>query len=144
LSLTALRLLSVIGRDHQKRLSAADTHNLRLLFPPQPPHGERLVRATPPSEAEPKTASADMIRGCGAEIDSSGEPAISEEKINVFFTRAQALHDWHLGQVTVAPVAEKTPAAAALLASLREKIEDYFSRVKLVAFDPPAAATING
>src|SRR5699024_12839025 len=73
-----------------------------------------------------------------------GITVISQVKINFFFTQAQALHDWHLGEVTVEPFAEKTPAAAALLASLREKIEDYFSRVKVVAFDPRAAATING
>src|SRR5699024_5767155 len=144
LSLTALRLLSVLGRDHKKKLTAADTQNLSLLFPPQLPNGDGLVPATLTNEAELKTAIADIIRCLGAEIDRSGEPAISQEKINVFFTQAQALHDWHLGQVTVAPFAEKTPAAAALLASLREKIEDYFSRVKLVAFDPRAAATING
>lgn len=144
LSLTALRLLSVLGRDHKKKLTAQDTQNLSLLFPPQLPNGDGLVPATLTNEPALQTAIADIIRCMGAQTDRSGEPAISEDSINTFFTQAQALNDWHVGQVEVAPFAGDTPAAAALVASLRDKIDDYFSRVKLVAFDPRAAATVNG
>lgn len=144
LSVTALRLLNILGRDHKKQLTAADTNNLGLLFPPQLPNGDGLVPATLTHDAELKTAITDIITCLGPETDRSGEPAVSKEKIDTFFLQAQALYDWHSQQIDVEPFGEDTPAVAALVASLRDKIDDYFSRVKLVVFDPRAAASVNG
>ncbi|WP_185265593.1 MFS transporter [Halopseudomonas xiamenensis] len=145
LVVAARRLLHILGRDESQGLDATDTDDLKSLFPPAEPNGDGLVPATLTEDADLQAAIADIIASMGAETDRSGEAAVSEAGINAFFEQAQQVHDWQRqslehGVQSLGPDAE---SAIAAIGALREKIDDYFTRVEMVAFDPRAASIMN-
>src|SRR5690554_2161965 len=145
LVVAARRLLQILGREESQGLDAADTDDLKALFPPSEPNGDGLVPATLTEDADLQAAIADIISCMGAETDRSGEAAVSEASINGFFEQAQQVQAWQQqslehGVQSLGPDAE---AAISAIGALREKIDDYFTRVEMVAFDPRAASIMN-
>lgn len=145
LSLAAQRLLKVLGRDELQGLTTADTDNLAALFPPAEANGDGLVPASLATDADLQVAIAEIINCLGAEQDRSGEPAVSAAGINNFFAQAQQVHQWQQGaeQHGVLSLGPDDEQAIAAISALRDKIDDYFTRVEMVAFDPRAASIMN-
>ena len=146
LTVTAQRLLRVLGRDDSQSLDAADTDDLNKLFPPGEANGDGLVPEALTDDANLKAAIADIIACLGAETDRSGAPAVSEASISAFFAQAQQVYAWEQRAIeaSLQPFGEITDAAIAAISALREKVEDYFTRVDMAAFDPRAAGLMNG
>jgi len=146
LTQTARRLLAILGRDEAASLDVADTDDLQVLFPPGRPNGDGRVPAALSDDPQLREAIADIIACLGAETDRSGEPAVSEASINAFFEQAQQVYAWERRAIdaSLQPFGELTDAAVAAISALRDKIEDYFTRVEMAAFDPRAAALMNG
>src|SRR5690606_19822983 len=105
------------------------------------PNGDGLVPAALTDDSQLREAIADIIACLGAQIDRSGEPALSEAGINEFFAQAQQVYAWQRRSIeaSLQPFGELTDAAVAAISALRDKIEDYFTRVEMAAFDPRAA-----
>ena len=145
LSLAAGRLLKILGRDAAQGLVAADTDDLAALFPPAEANGDGLVPATLTNESDLQAAITDIISVLGAEQDRSGEPAVSEAKINEFFAQAGLVHEWQQGAEShgVLSLGPDDEQAISAISSLRDKIDDYFTRVEMVAFAPRAANIMN-
>lgn len=145
LAVAARRLLKVLGRDESQSLTAADTDDLAALFPPAEANGDGLVPATLTTDADLQAAIADIISCLGAEQDRSGEPAVSEAGINSFFEQAQQVHEWQqrAEQQGVHSLGPDDEQAIAAISALRDKIDDYFTRVEMAAFDPRAASIMN-
>lgn len=146
LAAASRHLLAIAGRSGDDKVSVADTEDLKRLFPPHEANGDGLVPATFATEESLKTVIADIITVLGAETDRSGEPAVSEDKIREFFTQAATVTAWQARgrEAALRPFGDATPAALAAVAALRDKIDDYFHRVALAAFDTRAAALMNG
>lgn len=146
LAATAKRLLAVLGRAENEGLSADDTDDLSVLFPAELPNGDGLIHPTLTNDEALKATINDIIACMGAETDRSGEDAISADTINAFFEQVQQVSAWQSQSqaANLAALTEETADAAASLQALREKIDDYFTRVELVAFDERAAQLING
>ncbi|MFA5679355.1 MAG: hypothetical protein WC953_13285 [Pseudomonas sp.] len=145
LLLSAQRLLKVLGRDDAQGLTTADTDDLAALFPPAEANGDGLVPASLTTEADLQAAITDIISCLGAEQDRSGEPAVSEAGINNFFAQAQQVYEWQQGaeQHGVHSLGPDDEQAIAAISALRDKIDDYFTRIEMVAFDPRAASIMN-
>jgi hypothetical protein len=82
----------------------------------------------------------------GAETDRSGKPGISQARLDDFFTEAQAYSDWWAraeSDPAILPLGEATVAAAAARRAVQAKVDDYFSRCRLAAFDPRALPALN-
>ena len=145
LAVAAQRLLQVLGRDGAQVLTVADTDDLAELFPPAEANGDGLVPATLTADESLQAAIADIIACLGVEQDRSGEPAVSERSITEFFAQARQVHEWQQaaeqhGVLSMQPDDEQAIAA---ISALREKIDDYFTRVEMVSFDPRAASIMN-
>lgn len=147
LKAAAKRLLINIGKPDAVAISVADTDDSSRLFPPEKPNGDGLVPASMTEDEALKQAIADIIATLGAETDRSKEAAVSEEKINEFFTQAEAFVAWHTRvrhEKPLHPLGDASESAIAALTVIREKIDDYFNRVRMAAFDPRAAGLMNG
>ena len=72
---------------------------------------------------------------------------MSEEHIDQFFKEAQSYSDWwqeaERDASNLLPFAEKTEAAMTAFNAVKDKIDDYFTRCRLAAFDPRAAEPLN-
>lgn len=146
LNVTAKRLLHVLGKTNADALDVSDTEDLNILFPANEFNGDGLVPATLTSDAALQGVIADIIAVVGAETDRSGEDAISEAAITSFFEQAKAVAEWQrLGNSDhLKPFGDNSAAAIAAIGALREKVDDYFTRVDMAAFDPRASSIMNG
>ncbi|HUH58222.1 MAG TPA: hypothetical protein VL020_06920, partial [Pseudomonadales bacterium] len=142
----AKRLLTLLGREQTSTLSEADTQDLNVIFPADQPNGDGLIPAQLTADFELQTVIQSIIKILGADKDRSGEDAVSAEKINDYFEQFAAVKVWHesIGDETKLPFAEQTSNVITLLNKLRNKIDDYFTRQSLIAYDARAAEIMAG
>jgi len=79
--------------------------------------------------------------------NKSGDKGVDQASVDKFFGEAEAYVAWYGEGETkkeLLPLGEATVAAAAALSAVRSKIDDYFTRTRLAAFDPRAQAAVNG
>ena len=82
----------------------------------------------------------------GSDQDRSGLPGISQERLETFFTAARLYSQWWeqaKNDANILPFGDDTVAAAAVFARIRTKVDDYFIRCGLAAFDAKAEAPLN-
>jgi len=105
-----------------------------------------LPEASVDDEAE-KAVLRTILETVGGEPDASGAPGITLTKLESFVAAANDYVAW----VTLAeadpgsllPLGDATGAAAAAVAAVEAKVEDFFTRCELAAFDPRAAAPLS-
>lgn len=144
LAATAKRLLAVLGRPDAGELCPKDTDDLNVLFPAAEFNGDGLVPATLTADESLKALIGEIITLKGAQVDRSGEPAVSEDTINAYFAEAQVAAAWQAEASGAQPFGEHTAAAVEAIKALKDKIDDYFTRVEMAAFDPRATHIMNG
>jgi hypothetical protein len=115
-------------------------------FAAKPFNGDGIVPADSASDDVTKAVIADIITSLGAVADVSGKPGVSQAKVDQFFAEAAAYSDWWKkaeADATVLPLGVNTEAAAAAVKAVKAKVEDYFARGRLAAFDPRAVNALN-
>lgn len=137
----AKRLLILLGRSQDDSLSEADTQDLAVIFPADQPNGDGLIPVQLTTDIELQAAIANIIKVLGADKDRSGEDAVSAEKINSYYEQVEAVKAWHssINDEVKHPFAQQTDSVIALLDKLKNKINDYFTRQSLIAYDARAA-----
>lgn len=144
---TAKKVLAYMGRPEADSVGVADLADPSRLFAPDHYNGDGIVPAELTPDAELAKTIGLVIEHFGALEDRSGKPGIDQDKVNAFFTAAQSVVDWHDQAVaspdSVLPLGEGTAAAAAVFDAVRAKVEDYFTRCRLAAFDERAATALN-
>ena len=152
----AQQVLQRLGKATAEQLCLDDLSDPARLFPPTLPNGDGVV----PAELAPDAACAELIAHLiatqGAQTDRSGQPGATQAGLTAFLEQAQQALDWHLsaphGPGTVPPeAATNAPPlsglqeAAALQAydAVQAKVDDFFTRCRLLDFDPRAEAALN-
>lgn len=140
--LAAQRLLELLGRSAEDGLSAEDTRDASIIFPANKPNGDGLIPLQITNDKDLQSCISQIIQCLGAQKDRSGEDAISAEQIDEFFRQAQSVKDWYAAAADEVkqPFAENTSTVISLIARLKDKINDYFTRVELAAYDTRAVA----
>lgn len=140
----AQRLLADLGKPDAGKVSLADATSADQLLAEKPFNGDGVV---PPESCDDDTVRAviaDIVATQGAVPDRSGKPGIDQPRADAFFAEARALVAWHDGAGADArPLGDATAAAAEAVGAVRAKIDDYFARCRLAAFDPRAAAALS-
>lgn len=136
----------VLGKGDADSISLEDAAQATQTLASKPFNGDGIVTADAASDEESKTLINDIISCFGADTDASGKPGVSQPKVDQFFSAATSYSDWWKqaeGNQQVLPLGEPTAAAAAAVASVRVKVEDYFARCQLASFDPRALVGLN-
>lgn len=141
LILAARRLLSLLGRNEEDSLTADDTADPAVIFPPDVANGDGLVPAQLTGDESLQALIGQIIECLGEQTDRSGEPGVSAEQVTEFFAQVNTVREWH--QSASAEVSEPFGDATAntieVLERVKDKINDYFTRVELVAYDARSA-----
>jgi hypothetical protein len=144
---TARKVLAYMGKPDADSVAVADLADPSRLFAPDHYNGDGIVPAELTPDAELAKTIGLVIEHFGAVEDRSGKPGIDQDKVSAFFTAAQSVVDWHdqaaANPDSVLPLGEGTAAAAAVFDAVRAKVEDYFTRCRLAAFDERAATALN-
>ena len=144
---SARQILLNLGKADNAEITLEDTADTAKIFAQTRFNGDGVI---PPDAAEDGAVRAviEEVMGCvGAETDRCGAGGLSQPLADQFFAEAQAYSDWWTraeGEAaTVLPLGEATHAAVEALRAVQAKVEDYFTRCRLAAFDPRAAVPLN-
>lgn len=140
------RILASLGKSDATHISVDDCTDIGRIFGGMPFNGDGVIAAKGLSD-DLQTAIATLIDRLGSVADRSGEPGVNRATVERFFEEGAALQAWRQdARSAVAGLPEGASAADAFAAlqAVREKVDDFFQRCHLAAFDPRAASLLNG
>jgi hypothetical protein len=143
---SARQILANLGKKDATAISVEDASDTVRIFAQTQFNGDGIIPADAAEDADTKAVLADVIACVGSETDRSGKPGVSQARVDLFFAEAQAFSDWSAKAETDATILVAGPgtaAAAAAVKCIRAKVEDYFARCRLAAFDARATAALN-
>ena len=136
----------VLGKDDSGEVTFDEAATAAQTFAAKLFNGDGIVPADSASDDATKAVIADIINCLGADTDVSGKPGVSQAKADQFFATATAYSDWWKkaeGDATILPLGVNTEAAAAAVRAVKAKVDDYFARGRLAAFDPRSVNALN-
>lgn len=136
----------VLGKEDNAEITIDEAGAAAQTFAAKPFNGDGIVSADSASDEAIKAVINDIIACLGPDSDASGKPGISQAKVDQFFANAAACSDgWKKaeGDASVLPLGLNTPAAAAAVKVVKTKVDDFFIRCRLAAFDPRALNALN-
>jgi hypothetical protein len=141
---SAKRILANLGKGAADAISIANVTDTSTIFAETCFNGDGVIPADAADEVATQQVIADIIITLGAVTDRSGKPGVNQAKVDAFFSAAVAYLDWtRCADAAVLPLGDKTVAAAAALDTVMAKLDDYFTRCRMAAFDPRAAGPLS-
>ena len=145
---SARRILADIGKADATSISIDDVGDPAKIFADTVFNGDGVITEAAAEDDATRALIHEIGEAVGTVGDRSGKPGVSGELVDAFFAEARAYDDWYAkGEADAARVfplgPERTTAAAAAVAALKAKVDDYFGRCRLAAFDPRAVASVN-
>ena len=143
---SARQLLSYLGRAEAESVSIADVSSTDTLLHASKFNGDGIIAVHVSDDEALQKLIAEIMACVGSDQDRSGQPGISQERLEAFFAAAKLYAEWWRqteAAPAILPFGDQTAAAAAVFARLRNKVDDYFMRCGLAAFDAKAEAPLN-
>lgn len=144
---TAKRMLADLGKKDATSISLDDAAAITKAFADTLLNGDGVVIPASTQEAELSKAIEDAIAACGSVTDRSGKPGVDTDKANAFFAEVDKLTAWKKkaqADAALLPLGDATAAASDAYAAIAGKLEDYFARCRLAAYDTRAGAALAG
>ncbi len=142
---SARQILASLGKKDATAITVADTSDTAQIFAASPLNGDGVI---PPEATEDPAVQAlikDIVACLGGTADRTGSTGVTSAQIDTFFGELNAYAAWVESSAVkdIAVLGEATDAAVAALKAVRPKVEDYFGRCRLAAFDSRAATALN-
>jgi hypothetical protein len=144
---TAKSILKALGKADQTTLSVAEASKAAEAFDKEPFNGDGVLVEASIDDAALLATFKDILSTTSApDKDASGKDGANEKTIEAFFADVAASTAWWKDGETAErrPLGAATADAFAALEAVRSKIDDYFARGKIAAYDARALAAING
>ena len=143
---SARHILESLGKTDAAQIACEDTADSVRIFSGMPYNGDGIV---PPTllAADLQAAIADILACFPGQTDRSGETGVNQETVDRFFDEGSALLAWRnapASDAAILPLGAATADAYAALSAVAAKIDDFFTRCRLAAFDPRAGLLMNG
>lgn len=137
-------VLSVLGKADATEISLEDVADTERIFSQARFNGDGIVPAHAVEDEAIRSVVEDILACLGGDPDRSGAPGVTAEKIERFHDEARLLGDWRAAgaQAGILPFGEETKRRYEVFLALRTKIEDYFKRCRLAAYDERSAALL--
>ena len=109
-------------------------------------NGDGVVHIESTTDVDLAKVITDGIASVGSLPDRSGKPGLDQARADEFFVEVDKRNAWLVRgkQIALEALGAGTTSAADALTAVRAKIEDYFTRSRVAAFDPRGAAALGG
>jgi hypothetical protein len=138
-------ILRNLGKEEATHLTVDETSDTEKIFAAARFNGDGII--TEDTVGEPLETLLHEIMACvGSVTDLGGKPGISSELLSQFEDACRQFVAWHAKTDhtrSILPVGEDTAKAYTVYASLKSKVDDYFIRCRLAAFDAQSTAALN-
>ncbi|HSZ83213.1 MAG TPA: hypothetical protein VLA14_13070, partial [Polyangia bacterium] len=144
----ARQILLNIGKADGTTIGLDDVVDPTRIFATSAFNGDGVITELSTTDEETRAVMTEVVTCEGGDPDRSGKTGVTLERIDAFFADAEAFSAWHAqGEADAANVfplgVDATIAAVAAVTAIRAKVNDYFTRCRLVAFDPRAGEVLN-
>jgi hypothetical protein len=147
LAASAKQILVNLGKNEASAISLADASDANKIFVNTTLNGDGVIIPESATDDAIKAVINDIIACLGNVPDRSGKVGIDQAKADAFFAESVAFDEWHkkadADKTNILPAGDATAAAAAAVRAIKAKVDDYFGRCRLAAFDPRAIALLN-
>ncbi len=143
---SASHILKSLGKPDATGISLSDMADIEKFVANQEFNGDGVISARQSGDAGLSALIEVIIKCSGSHPDMSGEVGINQEIAERFFAGVQAYTDWYSrGEDDAATLflGDKTQAAADAFYAVRDKVDDYFTRSRLAAYDARAAVPLS-
>ena len=144
---SAKQILINLNKPDAEAISVDDVSDTVKIFAETLFNGDGTVPAEAAADTSTQNVIQDIIDCLGATTDRSGKPGISAEIAEQFFKEANAYSEWRKtaesNSDTILPLGEQTASAATLFHKVKSKVDDYFTRCRLAAYDSRAAGHLS-
>jgi hypothetical protein len=143
----AKRILANLKKPDAQTITLADVSDTVKILADTRFNGDGVVTVETADDPELKKAVEEIIASLGPVIDRSGKPGLNQAGLDRFFAEAQTLCDWAAkgeADKALTPLGlEATGAASAAIKAVKAKVDDYFARCRLAAFDARSIVAVN-
>ena len=142
----AKRILQNLDKPTATSISLTDVGDTAKIFSATKFNGDGVVPADSAGDDATRKVIEEIMATHGSVPDRSAKPGVNQAKADAFFTEATAWQDWQAksqADAAILPLGETTAAASAAARAVKVKVDDYFARCRLAAFDARAAGPMN-
>ena len=142
---SAKQILANLGKKNATTITIAESADTARSFAASPLSGDGVIPPEAAAEAATKQLITDMIACTGGTADRTGSLGVTAADIEKFFVALADYAAWATSGAAAAVLAlgDQTSAASAAIAAVRAKIDDFFARCRLAAFDARALGALN-
>jgi hypothetical protein len=144
---SARQILVNLGKPEATFVTAEDTADTVKIFAQTKFNGDGIIPVDATDDERLKNVIKEIMDCMGSEVDRCGEPGITQEKTDQFFTELQDFADWWRkaedDAANILVFGDATGEAAEVFKAVRAKVDDYFTRCRLAAFDAGAVGPLN-
>lgn len=138
---SARQILRNLGIDKDE-ISLADASDSKAIFAGTKFNGDGVITVLSSTDDALKQIITDITATVGSVDDRSGEKGVNAELIEKFYASCADWAAWK-SSAPAMPYGERTAAAFDAYNALKDKMNDYFTRCRLVAFDTEVAKAVN-
>lgn len=140
-------ILKSLGKESATTITVADASQMAEVFAKAKHNGDGVVAPEDVPDAKARAVAAAIVGCLGGVTDRSGKPGFDQAKLDAFYAACAEFVAWQKAASDdaehVLPFGDGTAAAFAAYQAVRAKVDDYFARCRLAAFDPRAQAAMN-
>ena len=139
------RILRFHGRPGATHLTVDEVMAFRRRPNGKELQGDGVILPAAGENAVVQQVLADLVAVTGGQPNAAGVRGVTGEQVARFQADMLAWQAWEAGGASaeMRPAGAATPAVAAMVRAVRGKIDDYFSRCRVAAFDPRSLAALN-
>lgn len=144
---SARQICANLGKKEATAISLEDASDANRIFLNTTLNGDGVIIPESATDAATRAVVGEIAACFGTVPDRSGKPGIDQAKADAFFAECAAFAEWNnkadADQATFLPAGAGTAAAAAAVRAIKAKVDDYFGRCRLAAYDPRTLALLN-
>ncbi len=142
---SARQILASLGKKGAETISVADAADTAKIFSASALNGDGVIPPEATEDADAQALIKDIIACLGGAADRTGSSGVTAAQVEQFFKQLEAYIAWisQSGTKDIAILGDATDAACSALRAVRAKVNDYFARCRLAAFDSRAIAALN-
>jgi hypothetical protein len=144
---SAKQITANLGKKDATAIALADASDANKIFLNTTFNGDGVIIPESAGDDATKAVIGEIAACMGTVNDRSGKPGIDQAKADAFFAEAAAFDAWMKkaeGEAaTILPGGDATAAAAVAVKAIKAKVDDYFGRCRLAAYDPRTVALLN-
>lgn len=140
-------ILTNLGKPNATHITVEDASDFTRIFAATPFNGDGIITEDSTQDEALQQIILEIKACIGSEQDRSGKPGVNAEQVDSFFAACFTYSDWKKqsenGALQIFPFGENTARNHGYFLEVKSKVEDYFLRCRLAAFDADSTPILN-